>query len=74
MSKRLNLTPAQMDLLRRIEGGQRQAHDDRTLTTLVTAGLVASMRLGRGKTMGVSITHKGRRVALGMAPAQGEEQ
>jgi hypothetical protein len=74
MSERIRLTSAQMDLLRRIEGGQTQAHDGSVLVSLVHLGLVASMRLGRGKTMGVSITHKGRRVALGMAPDQGDDE
>lgn len=71
MSERISLTPDQMDLLRRIEGGQNQAHEVQVLK-LASLGLIVAMRLGRGTLMGVSITHKGRRVALGMAADQGD--
>ncbi len=71
MTERISLTPAQLDLLRRIEGGQNQAHETLAMK-LADLGLVVGMRLGRGSTMGVSITHKGRRVALGMAADQGD--
>jgi hypothetical protein len=64
MSEPVRLTRAQFELLRMIENGQRYAYDGPPLHRLVALGLVVAMRVGRGKQMGVSITHKGRARAL----------
>lgn len=66
MSEQMRLTEAQLELLVRISAGQTLAHDSQPLQTLVAKGFVVAMRIGRGKIMGVSITHRGRRrVAAG---------
>jgi hypothetical protein len=65
MSEPVRLTQAQFELLRMIENGQRYAYDGHVLHRLVALGLVVAMRLGRGKQMGVSITHQGRAQVLG---------
>jgi hypothetical protein len=65
MSEQVRLTQAQFELLVRISAGQTIAYDAQPLQTLVAKGFVVAMRIGRGKVMGVSITHRGRARVLG---------
>lgn len=74
MSKRIDLTEVELALLRRIEGGCRSCYAGPPLQNLIDNGLVIAQRWGRSQQFGVSITHKGRRVALGMSPDQGGDE
>jgi hypothetical protein len=74
MIERIQLTDAELELLRRIESGQvRNCARHGVAKALIAAELIVTSTWSPGR-VGVSITHKGRRVALGMAPDQGEDQ
>jgi hypothetical protein len=74
MSEPVRLTQAQFELLRMIENGVlRSCGRNGDAQALIAAGLIVSVPWGRSR-QGVSITHRGREVALGKAPFRGDDE